>query len=177
MGLCKCSFFVVFFTGVLFDPSVGFFFPTPHPHPPPVSIATRAWRRKGAFLHSPRTIVVDLVLVEWRRRGLRRIAHVRSVFRSMINNRLTIDFSQLDDGIDWSNAIPPHALPPPPPPMADSERVNAHNPTFIFNWPLPESHPALDRHTRPLPRRGLPQASTRRGTPGAPPRRRPIREP
>ena len=65
----------------------------------------------------------------------------------------------LSADIDWANALPPHLLPPPAPPQPESHRVNSHNPTMIFNWPLPEDHPALQVPRHP-PRRELRAAPT-----------------
>jgi hypothetical protein len=58
----------------------------------------------------------------------------------------TLDLSA---DIDWANALPPHLVRAPPP-VSEAQRVNSHNPTMIFNFPLPEDHPSLqptNRHT------------------------------
>lgn len=52
-----------------------------------------------------------------------------------------VDFSNFNDGIDWEHALPPHVTAQReaarPPPIPQQSR------TLVFDWPLPENHPAL----------------------------------
>jgi hypothetical protein len=78
-----------------------------------------------------------------------------------------LDFS--DPNIDWSRAVPPPSgflSAPPPPKPSLAELVNAHNPSWIFNYPLPEDHPNLTRRPPPPARRTK-----------APPQEPPVRRP
>jgi hypothetical protein len=58
--------------------------------------------------------------------------------------RHRLNFDNVNDGIDWEHALPPHvvaqreAARPAPPPMQ-------HSRTLVFDWPLPENHPALQQ--------------------------------
>ena len=63
------------------------------------------------------------------------------------------NFDDASDGVDWSRAVPPPSnggiRQKQPPPLTEAEIANAHNPTMIFNWPLPENHPALQKKAPP----------------------------
>lgn len=52
-----------------------------------------------------------------------------------------LQFSNVDDGIDWERMLPPHivAANAPPPRIPQSDR------TMVFDWPLPEDHPSLQQ--------------------------------
>lgn len=67
-----------------------------------------------------------------------------------IRPRPQIDFSNEADGVDWSAMLPPHLLQASaaPPVVQQAER------TMVFDWPLPENHPALQpqRASRPMRR-------------------------
>lgn len=65
--------------------------------------------------------------------------------------RHRLNFDNVNDGIDWEHALPPHVIAQreasrPPPPPAQYSR------TLVFDWPLPENHPALQQQ-QPPPRR------------------------
>lgn len=78
-----------------------------------------------------------------------------------------VDFSNPNDGVDWSRALPPHLVRPAPQP----EEHHQSDRTLLFDWPLPENHPSLAPRSVRAPREANHPPSSQTRSQGAVSRR------